>query len=73
MDSAVSLSLEFIKGHPVDAARIFEGLKDEQAAAFLEGILGGSVADYQTAAFLMAVYFQGLSPAELETFTRAMI
>lgn len=44
-----------------------------ELTAFLEGILGGSVADYQTAAFLMAVYFQGLSPAELETFTRAMI
>jgi pyrimidine-nucleoside phosphorylase len=42
-------------------------------AAFLEGYLSGSVADYQMAAFLMAVYYQGLSPAELEAFTGAII
>lgn len=41
--------------------------------AFLDGILDGSVADYQIAAFLMAVYFQGLSPVELETLTRSII
>ena len=44
-----------------------------ELAAFLEGFLSGSVADYQVAAFLMAVYYQGLSPEELEAFTRTII
>ena len=38
MDSAVSLSLEFVKGHPVEGARLLEGLRDDQTAAFLEEI-----------------------------------
>ncbi|MBK5099084.1 MAG: thymidine phosphorylase, partial [Gemmatimonadetes bacterium] len=44
-----------------------------ELAAFLEGFLSGTVADYQMAAFLMAVYYQGLSPEELEAFTRTII
>jgi len=48
-------------------------LTAEELAAFLDGFLSGSVADYQIAAFLMAVYYQGLSPKELEAFTRSII
>ena len=48
-------------------------LTAEELAAFLEGYLSGSVADYQVSAFLMAVYYRGLSPGELEAFTRTII
>ena len=44
-----------------------------ELVAFFEGFLSGSVADYQISAFLMAVYYRGLSPEELEAFTRTII
>jgi len=40
---------------------------------FLDGFGRGDVADYQVAAFLMAVYYRGLSDAELLAFTRAIL
>ncbi len=39
----------------------------------MSGFQAGDVADYQISAFLMAVYFQGLSAAELSALTGAMI
>jgi thymidine phosphorylase len=40
---------------------------------FLQAYTAGEVADEQASALLMAIYFQGLSPAELTTWTAAMI
>ncbi len=40
---------------------------------FLDGFGRGDVADYQVAAFLMAVYYRGLSEAELLALTRAIL
>jgi pyrimidine-nucleoside phosphorylase len=40
---------------------------------FLDGFGRGDVADYQVAAFLMAVYYRGLSDAELLVLTRAIL
>jgi pyrimidine-nucleoside phosphorylase len=40
---------------------------------FLQAYHGGSVSDYHMAAFLMAVYFQGLSPAELGALVDVII
>ena len=37
------------------------------------GYLQGDVADYQMSAFLMAVYFQGMTDAETEALTRVML
>ncbi len=37
------------------------------------GFLDGAVADYQMSAFLMAVFFRGMSDAETETLTRVML
>ncbi|MDP6797062.1 MAG: thymidine phosphorylase [Candidatus Krumholzibacteria bacterium] len=36
------------------------------------GVVDGSIPDYQLSAFLMAVYFQGMSVEETREFTRAM-
>ena len=48
-------------------------LTSEELEFLLSGFQDGEVADYQISAFLMAVYFQGLSAAELSALTGAMI
>jgi pyrimidine-nucleoside phosphorylase len=48
-------------------------LSPQELHGLLEAFQSGQLADYQMSAFLMAVYFQGLSRAELDTMTRAMI
>jgi pyrimidine-nucleoside phosphorylase len=40
---------------------------------FLDGFTRGDVGDYQVAAFLMAVYYRGLSDAELLALTRTIL
>ncbi len=48
-------------------------LTTEQWAALLTGYRSGEVAEYQIAALLMAVYFQGMTPEETRAVTRIMI
>jgi pyrimidine-nucleoside phosphorylase len=48
-------------------------LRDEEIAELVLGYARGEVPDYQMAAFCMAVYFRGLSPAETFALTDAMI
>jgi thymidine phosphorylase len=48
-------------------------LSDEQVRFFIEGYTAGTVADEQAAALLMAIVLRGMAPAELATWTAAMI
>jgi len=48
-------------------------LSDEQIRWFVDSYVKGDVPDYQMSAFLMAVYFQGMSGHEVESLTNAMI
>jgi pyrimidine-nucleoside phosphorylase len=48
-------------------------LGSEDLRQFLEDYGAGHVLDYQMSAFLMAVIFNGMSPAELSTLTRSTI
>jgi pyrimidine-nucleoside phosphorylase len=48
-------------------------LTEEEIAVLLYGYLGGEIPDYQMAAFLMAVFFRGMSPRETTTLTMAMV
>jgi pyrimidine-nucleoside phosphorylase len=50
-----------------------EELGDEELAELVLSYARGEVPDYQMAAFCMAVYFRGLSPAETFALTDAMI
>ena len=49
-----------------------EELSPEQIRALVDGYARGRVPDYQMAAFAMAVYFRGMSPAETAAMTLAM-
>lgn len=50
------------------------GVVDEDQLLFLiDGLLGGTVSDYQLTAFLMAVYFRGMNDAEVVALTRVML
>ncbi len=50
-----------------------EPLGADELARFLRAYLAGDVPDYQMAAFLMAVWFRGLSGTELDTVLHTMI
>lgn len=47
-------------------------LTEKELTWFVQSVVREEVADYQTSAFLMAVYFQGMDREELAAFTRAM-
>ncbi|RKY75246.1 thymidine phosphorylase, partial [candidate division KSB1 bacterium] len=63
MDS-VSIITEKRDGRP---------LSDHQIKWFVDSYIKGDIPDYQMSAFLMAVYFQGMSGHEVESLTNAMI
>src|ERR671917_333407 len=48
-------------------------LSREEVASFVEGVVGGGWADYQSAALMMAVFFNGMTTAEMEALTQAML
>jgi pyrimidine-nucleoside phosphorylase/thymidine phosphorylase len=50
-----------------------EELEREELAALVHGYTRGEVPDYQMSAFLMAVYFKGLTEAETDHLTEVMV
>jgi len=48
-------------------------LNDAQLRHIVQGYLDGNVEKYQLSAFLMAVFFKGMTPDEAATLTRVMI
>ncbi len=48
-------------------------LSDDQILWFMEAFANETIPDDQAAAFAMAIYFQGMEPGELATWTQAMI
>ncbi len=57
----------------IERKRDGQALSADELRAFLEAYLAGEVADYQMAAFLMAVFFRGLTGDELDALTGAII
>lgn len=57
----------------IEAKRDGQAIAPEYMRAFVEDVASGKVPDYQTAAFLMAVFFRGMQKEELVAFTDAMI
>ena len=50
-----------------------EELEQEELAFLIEGYMRGEIPDYQMSAFLMAVFFKGLTDAETDNLTALMI
>lgn len=48
-------------------------LSPQEIKFFIEGYTKGNIPDYQAAALLMAIFFQGLSPGETAGLTLAMV
>jgi len=49
-----------------------QALTADEIAWFVRGVVGGTVADYQASAWLMAVYLRGMDAGETVALTRAM-
>lgn len=56
----------------IEAKRDGAALSPEQIRWFVHGVVAGTIPDYQTAALLMAIYFQGMSRPETVELTLAM-
>lgn len=50
-----------------------EALNGEEIQAFIAGVTDGSIADYQIAAMLMAIFIRGLDDGELAAWADAMV
>lgn len=57
----------------IDTKRNGGRLTDEQIQYFVNGVVDGSIEDYQISALLMAIYFQGMTAAEQTKLTMAML
>jgi len=57
----------------IEAKRDGASLPPDTLREFLASYRSGEVAEYQMAAFLMAVYFRGLGDGELRTLTRSIL
>jgi pyrimidine-nucleoside phosphorylase len=57
----------------IERKRNGEELAPEEVRDFVSAYVRDEVPDYQAAAFLMAVWFRGLSPAEMLALTDAMV
>ena len=54
----------------IEKKRNGEALLEEEICWLIRGFTDGQIPDYQMAAFLMAVYFQGMSDEETAVMTR---
>ena len=57
----------------IDAKRNGGVLTDEQIQFFVDGVVDGSIPDYQISALLMAIYFQKMTAPEQTKLTMAML
>src|SRR5947209_1260265 len=57
----------------ITAKRDGRELTSEELSWLIQGMTSGQVPDYQMSAWLMAVYFQGMSARETADLTRAMV
>jgi pyrimidine-nucleoside phosphorylase len=57
----------------IEKKRDNKELNKEEIKCLIDGYLNGEIADYQMSAFLMAVYFNGMTDTECAVFTECML
>lgn len=57
----------------IELKKLKKSLSESQIIFFIQGIINKTIPDYQISAFLMAVWFNGLTDDELYYLTKAMI
>ena len=57
----------------IEKKKLNHELSPEEIKFFIDSLVDGTMPDYQASAFLMAVWFNGMSDTETATFTEAMI
>lgn len=57
----------------IDAKRNGQTLTDDQLQFFVDGVVDGSIPDYQVSTLLMAIYFQGMTSQEQTSLTMKMM
>ncbi|MEI7880229.1 MAG: thymidine phosphorylase [bacterium] len=57
----------------IEKKRNGETISDDELADFIGGYVRGDIPDYQMAALAMAIYFRGMTPAEIASLTRVMM
>ena len=57
----------------IEKKREGKELTDEEISQLVSGFTRGEIADYQMSAWAMAVFFQGMTPAETHHLTKAMM
>jgi pyrimidine-nucleoside phosphorylase len=63
----------FLPAEIIKKKRNGEELSSEEIQKFIEKLVAGELPDYQMTALLMAIYFQGLNPAETLALTQSML
>ena len=56
----------------IDKKKKGSELTPKEITYMVEGYVAGKIPDYQVSAFLMAVYYEGMSEKELSVFTDSM-
>ncbi len=57
----------------IDRKRNGHQLSDQELAFFVQGVVEGTIPDYQISALLMAIYFQGMTDEEQASLTMKML
>jgi pyrimidine-nucleoside phosphorylase len=57
----------------IEKKREGQELTDEEISFLISGFIHGEIADYQMSAWAMAVFFRGMTPAETQHLTKAMM
>ncbi len=57
----------------IERKREGKELSEKEISFFIEGFTNGSIPDYQMSALAMAIYFQGMTPAETAALTTEMM